>query len=251
MAEKKSRKELNQPDQLVNLTQRALQWVTENRKVLVLGFVALALVIVATYGWRWYSDMREMQASLAFIEARKILDARIVERPESDQTTQGDGTYPSEAERARAAIVGLEKVLQNHPGTRTASLATYFIAESRSLLGEYDKAVEGFSRYLREEGPRGELARFAIEGIGASLEGQGKYDEAKEQYRRLTEPPFDAELDRGLYHIARMEQKAGNSGEAARQFKEIVEKHPKSAFQREIEDRLAFLSLLNSPEGGK
>jgi tetratricopeptide (TPR) repeat protein len=251
LAKKVSRKELKEPDEFMSFTVRALRWINEQKVALIVGALALAVVIVATFAWRWYSLNKEKSASMAFIHAREILDARVIPRDDTSGTSSSDGSFSSEDDKFRAAVAEFEQVAQSHSSSATAALATYYVAEYSRRIGDYDKAIENFQKYLKSEGPGGELAAFAVEGIAASLEAQGKDEQAAQQYKRLTEAPFDIQPDRGLFHIARLEQKAGRDEEALRLFNEIIEKYPKTAYLRDIESRLSVLEKPGSPQEPK
>ncbi len=242
MAKKLSRKDLKEPDEFIGFTTRAMGWISEQKIVLIIGASALALVILGSYGFRWYNNSKEEKASIDFIEAKKILDARVAGEGIEPGSDQQEGSYASNDAKYKAALEAFEKVRKNHPSARTANLATYFIGDIQSHLGEYEKASESFKDYLKEEGETGELSAFALEGIAASLEAQGKDADAIEQYRRLTKPPFDIQPDRGLYHVARIEQKMGKTSEAIAHYKEILEKYPQTSYRREIQQRLDNLS---------
>lgn len=248
MAKKVSRKELKEPDEFLSFTVRVLKWINEQKVALIVGALAVAVVVLGTFAWRWYSLSKEKAASVDFIQAREILNARVIPRDDAAGTSSADGTFSSEDDKYRAAIAEFEQVAKSHSNSATAALATYYVAEYSRRTGDYDKAIESFKSYLKSEGPSGELAAFAVEGIAASLEAQGKDDQAAQQYKRLTESPFDMQPDRGLFHVARLEQKAGRTGEAVRLFNEIVEKYPKTTYMRDIQDRL---SLLEKPEEKK
>lgn len=245
MAKKVSRKELKDPDEFLSFTVRAFKWINEQKVALIVGALALVVVILGAFAWRWYSLNKEKAASKAFIQAREILDARVIPREDAAGTSSSDGSFYSQDDKYRAAIAEFELVAQNHPDSATAALATYYVGEYSRRLGDYAKAIQNFKNYLKSAGPGGELAAFAVEGIAAALEAQGKDDEAAQQYKRLTESPFDMQPDRGLFHIARLEQKAGRNAEAIRLFNQIIEKYPKSIYLRSIADRL---SVLEKPE---
>lgn len=242
MAKKISRKELKEPDEFITFTTRVYTWLSEQKIGLIIGASALALVVICAYGYRWYKDSKEEKASVEFISAKKILDARVAGEGSDSASATGAGSYASEEAKDKAAIEAFEKVRKEHPGTRVADLATYFIGEINSRLGNYDKAQENFQKYLESVGESGELSIFALEGIAAALEAQGKNQEAIEQYRRLTKPPYDMQPDRGFYHVARMEQKTGKTSEAKADFEKILEKYPQTNYRREIQQRLDEMS---------
>jgi len=246
LAKKISRKDLKEPDEFISITTRAIGWVSEQKIALIIGASALALVVLGAYGFRWYSQSKEEKASVDFISAKKILDARVAGELANPGSPREEGSYASNEVKYKAALEAFEQVRKMHPSARTASLTVYFIGEIHSQLGEYDKAGKNFKEYLTAEGESGELSVFALEGIAASLEAQGKDADAIEQYRRLTKPPFDMQPDRGLYHVARMEQKTGKTTEAVGHFKEILDKYPQTSFRREIQQRLD--NLHDTPE---
>jgi tetratricopeptide (TPR) repeat protein len=249
LAKKVSRKELKEPDEFLSFTVRALKWINEQKVVLIVGALAVVVVILGMYGWRWYALSKERAASVDFIKAREILDARVIPRDDAAGTSSSDGSFASEDDKFRAAIAEFEMVSKSHSNSATAALATYYVAEYSRRTGDYDKAIENFKSYLKSEGPAGELAAFAVEGIAAALEAQGKDDQAAQQYKRLTESPFDMQPDRGLFHVARLEQKAGRTAEAKRLYNEIVEKYPKTNYMRDIQDRLSLLEDPEAPKG--
>jgi tetratricopeptide (TPR) repeat protein len=248
LAKKVSRKDLKEPDEFLSFTARAFSWLNEQKVILIIGVAAVGLVIIGSYIWQWYAESREKKASVAFIEAKEILAAPVIPKIEGMENAVIEGSYPSDEEKYKAAIKELEKVTQEHSSSSTSILAIYFIGESYLRLGEYDKAIEKLKEYLTREGENGELAAFAMEGIAVSLEALGKDADAKQQYKRLTQPPLDIEPDRGLYHIARLEQKAGKTAQAVRLFNEILEKHPQTAFRQEIQDRLNQLPKVDNPK---
>ncbi len=260
MAERPSRKQLREPDEFISFTQRAIQWIIDNRKTLIVCGMMVVAAILAISGWGWYLESSAQKASSAFVKAREILEARVVP-PEEEGDIPPDGTYVSEEAKYRAALESLEEAKKAHSSAATATLVTYFIGECHWKLGEHDKAVAAYEEYLRSEGPSGELAPFVIEGIAATLEDKGEYDQARQQYRRLTEEPFASQRARGLYHLARMEQKLGNEEEAVRQFKALVKEYPDTPYIREIQDRLSLLPEVEvlpedagdeeAPEAGK
>lgn len=243
VAEKISRKKLREPDEFVSFTQRALGWLYDKRSLLITAGLIVIAIVLGFFGWRWYVEEATLEASSAFVDAREILDAPVASSsdPAEAGTSQADGSYPSEQDKLRAALAALEQVQQNYGTSQTASLAAYFIGECHWRLGEYDQAIAAFERYLEAAGAGGELSAFAVEGIAASLENKGEYAQAKKHYQRLTEPPFESQRARALYHMARMEQALGDEQAAARKLRELLDEFPQTPYRREAETRLSLL----------
>ncbi len=247
MAEKPSRKQLREPDEFISFTQRVFQWINEKQKLLIASGLVAVVAVLAVYSWNWYLESSARRSSAAFVEVSEILDAKVVP-PVEEGDVPPVGAYASEEEKYRAALTGLNEVLENHSNSATTSLATYFVGECQRKLGEHDEAVAAFEEYLRTEGPSGTLAPFAIEGIAATLEDKGENDQARQQYLRLTEEPFESQRARGLYHLARMDQKLGKPDAAVRKFKALLKECPDTQYVREIQDRLAMLPEVEEPE---
>jgi len=215
--------------------------VVEHRG-LVIGMVVVATAVtLGVVGVRWYLEDRTLKSSQAFADGFKILGARVVERADAAETSQADGTYASEADKLKASMSVLEAASKDHQGSGAAALARFFVAEQHRRLGAHAPAIAGFEAYLAEEGPGAVMAPFAVEGLGAAYEEQDKVEEAKAQYQRLTAEPFAGHKDRGLFHLARLEHKAGRVDSAARMFQAILDEFPQTIFAPEIQARLSVL----------
>ncbi len=241
MTDKISRKDLKKPDELVSLTKTLVAWLVEQRMALILGTAALAVVIIAVFGWRWYSESNEKEASRLFMEARKLTFTQQNSGGEPKDNSSGADSAQSEEEKYRAAITGFEKVRQEFPSTDTAAIATLYIGLYSQKLGEPDKAIEAYKKYLASEGFEGVLASAAVEGMASCYESKGMTAEAIENYKRLCQPPLESECDRGRYHLACLDQAAGKLQEAADQFKSILDKYPNTQFSQDIQERLIML----------
>ncbi|MBW2702824.1 MAG: tetratricopeptide repeat protein [Deltaproteobacteria bacterium] len=249
MAEKFDRKKLKEPDDFISFTQRSVEWALANRVMLVAGILALGLMVVGVFAYRWYALDLEQKASAAFATAQKIYDAPVVNNPE--QALSGKvaaGTFASPDEKYKAASDGFEKVIKDHGGSRITSLARYYAGECQLRMKSHDKAIEFFELYLKDAGPDSALASLAVEGIAAAYEAQGKLDEARKQYERLKQEPFIQHKDRGMYHLALMEAVAGNKEAAALIFMQLQQEHPESAFLREAQERLTVLPVVELPK---
>lgn len=241
MAAKALRKELKEPDEFVSYTSRAYQWMQHNWRWLAVGAGAVILAILAAQLYNWHQAKQEGQASALFVEAKKILEAPVSADDELAKEESTPGKYASEKEKLQAALEKMRQVTEKHPSVKTALLARYYQGEILRRLGEYDKAQEAFEQFLKEAGNSSDFSAFALEGIAFCLEAKGNSAAARENYRRMTQPPFNTQPDRGLYHLARLAQKQGKADEARKTYQEILEKYPQTAFRAEIENRLALL----------
>jgi tetratricopeptide (TPR) repeat protein len=85
------------------------------------------------------------------------------------------------------------------------------------------------------------LAALAKEGVGLSLEAQGKLDEALTAYTQLEPSSGDFYKDRAMYAQARIYQKKGDKEKAKSIYQQILTKQPQTLLKDEIQTRLASL----------
>lgn len=233
MAEKVSRKELKKPDEFFAFAQRALQWVYAQRRLLISGLVVIILAALAVIGWRMYVNDLEEKASSLFIEAKKSL------KTTTEPGQQGD--QDSKPEDLKDTINKFVKITEDYPSTKAAILALFFIGETQYRLKQYEAARKSFMKYLDKVGAKSEMAIYALEGVGMTYEAEDRLEEAKSYFRRLVDPPYNQEPDRGLYHLARVQEKNGKAEEARESYQKILIQHPNTIFMQEIQQRLTRL----------
>ncbi len=117
------------------------------------------------------------------------------------------------------------------------------------LMGllRFDEAVEIYTQLLASDLDRG-LRFLAQEGQGYAYEAKGDLDKAAAAFTRLGDGPAkDATKldglyqDRALYHQARISEIKGNRTDAAKLYREVLDKAPATSLREEISNRLAVL----------
>jgi len=249
-----SRKDLKGPDEFISFTQQTLSWLMAH-KIQVIGAIAgVSVLAIAISGWAWYSQVAGGKASAAFAKAMKIMDAPILSKSNNENLPEDVKAYPSEDDKFKAARTEFESVMSRFKGTKVSALSAYFYGECSQRMGDHPKAVDYFKKYIDEAGKSADLTPFAIEGIGISLEAQGKSEDAIKEYQKLTTDKLYKEFtDRGIYYLARLEQKSGKLESAARMLREIEDKYPKSIFIQDVQKLLEQLPKVadSAPPGKK
>ena len=81
MADKISKKDLREPDDFISFTQKAAIWMYDHRGLLISTGLAIVVIILGVFAWRWYIEDATQKASAAFVDAQEIMKARVVARP--------------------------------------------------------------------------------------------------------------------------------------------------------------------------
>ena len=184
MAQHISRKELKKDEVRETLAHGAEAVFSHQRATGIILGVA-ALVLVAVFGWRFYSERQTLKASAAFDAAMKTYDARI--RAAGEASEPNEVTYVEEKNKYQDAAKKFSEVAAKYPRTRPGQLARYYTALSQIRLNQFDEAQKNLTAL--ESGSSDEfasLARFQLAGI---YERTGKAEEAAKLYRQLADKP--------------------------------------------------------------
>ncbi len=111
-------------DQFVDSTAHGLEWASENRRsILVNGGIVLAVLVAIVVAALVYSH-RSDQASLALGDAMQAYQTPIA--PQGQPVPPGVKTFPSSADRAKAANHLFTQVADRYGMTPSGRLARYF-----------------------------------------------------------------------------------------------------------------------------
>jgi tetratricopeptide (TPR) repeat protein len=247
VAKKLNRKELRQPDQFLGFWARVSAGIVDfagrQRRALVIGATAAITVIVGSIVMTQITERRAVRASEALEKVRRIATADLL-LPGTPPKNDGVTHYATEKERVEAALAALD----GYFGSSRVPLDAEAQLVRAGLLLDLGRAQEAADTYQKLLG--GKLDRrlvfLAREGLGYAYEQLGKLDEAKATFAKLGEGGEAAEgfyKDRALYHQARLAERGGNPTEAARIYKEVLDKNPTTSLRDEITNRLAVLDF--------
>jgi tetratricopeptide (TPR) repeat protein len=252
-----SRKELKQPDEFVSFwthaAERANRFANERRSALLVGTTMLLTVVVGSIVFSNVSDRRGRTASDALARIDRMATAEV--RPEGAPATNPDGTplpddgaphFKTDKERAEATLKELDAFV--------ASSGNPLRMEGRLqrgplllALGRAPEAIAAYEEIL--SGKVDDRLRFlAREGLGYAQEQKGDLPAAVATFEKLS---ADAAVfkesgfykDRAAYHKARIAELRGNSEDAKKLYREVLDKNPTTSLRDEITNRLAVLEL--------
>jgi tetratricopeptide (TPR) repeat protein len=183
-------------DQFVTTTAHGLDWVSENRRTVLVGsavaFVVLVLAVVG--GVLWHS--RSQAAANAFGDAMNIYETPIASA--TQPAPPGTKTYASIAERAKDANAAFRAVADRYGMTADGKNARYFAGLTYLEAGQNQSAEDtlkqvagGWNKQLAS------LAKFALADLYRQT---GRDAQAIELYNELTAKPTDS-VPAGLAQI--------------------------------------------------
>jgi hypothetical protein len=224
-------------DSLLESAARAQKWIGKHRELFG-GLVAVGLLGTGGFfGWAYWQDKRNEDASAVLAQAFSDEHGRISEKAddEDDDDARSKLLYPtfkSAAERRDAALAKYRAVESKFAGSGAAILAR--LGEAALLLDAGD-AKGALAAY--EQVRRSALAAADPEVRGRAIEGRGfanellaqsdpaaedKYrDEALSAYKELQGVDMAGMKELGMYHEARVLQAKGDRAKAVDLLKEV------------------------------
>jgi predicted negative regulator of RcsB-dependent stress response len=215
---------------------------------IIIGALALAFVVVAVLGVRWWKHRGQHK------ETAKIAEVmRIAQRPVAFPGMPKDDNNPAfadPADRAKALLQALNEQDASPPGHA-------FRASLLLAAGDVDKAIEEYRRGQAAAGLEGVLSR---EGLGIALEAKATaekdaaaknklLEEALAVFQRMQPAENGPRRVYALYHQGRIldERLLNRKAEAKTAFEkadEILQKEPRHELRELVQKRLAALGAV-------
>jgi len=225
--EKLTRKDLRQPDEFQTLSRQALEWVEQNRNVVIAALGAVIVVLIAVVAYRMISQSREASAATAYAEARTLLN---------------DKKYADASAR-------FDEVANRYSSTSYGALAVLERGNALLLNGQPADAVAAYQRYLQSSPLTDYLRQLGHTRLGYAQEQLGKPGEAAQSFMTAASElgPFTAEA---LFGAARNAEAGGDSAKAKDLYAQLLEKHPTTEHRAVATAHLLALGgTLPSPQG--
>jgi|SRR5690606_8791691 len=243
VAKAEDKKQLLEPDSFMVVGGEASSWLMRHERKVIGGAIALLVIggIIAVVSL--IQGRAETRAARELGVALELLTRPVAGSPEALQTSPDVTPFATERARDEAVHEAMGTFREAHPDTRAARLAALAQAQSDFRLGNHAEAQAGFESFLQLTDTDVAMRANAIEGLGYSLEAQGKTDEAISAFEKLSSTTTGAFMPgMGDYHKARLLQAKGQQPEALELWRSVTVSHPNTAAARLSEERLQILA---------
>jgi len=232
-----SRKELKQ-DQIRETFVHGAEAVVSHQKPLWIGAAMVAIVLLAVFGWRFYSERQTVKATGALGSALEVFHARI--RAAGEPAQPGETTYVDEKNKFEDAAKKLTDVAQNYKRTRPGRIALYYAGLSYSKLGRSDDAEKSLLGVESSgDSELAALARFQLAQIYAQ---GGKAEQAVKLYKQLLAQPGTL-VPKPVVMLALADYyRKADPAEAIKLLNQLKAEFPDSSLKEEADKRLEGLT---------
>jgi tetratricopeptide (TPR) repeat protein len=211
-------------DQFVTTTSHGLEWASENRKsVIVTTTLLLAVILVVVLGAVIYNN-RSAAATVAFGDAMQTYQTPLAQP--GQPVPPGIKTFPSAAERAKAANAQFLSLADKYGMTPDGKNARYFAGLTYIEAGQSQAAEDTLKKV--SSGWDSDLAGLAKVALAQLYRNSGRNPQAIDLYNQLIAKPTTT-VPAGLakLQLAELYQSEGNTAEAKNIYAKLKDSDPK------------------------
>ena len=222
MRKKFSRKEIKE-DKLVTFYYKSISYFNENRKNLLIGLGAVAIVVLAVF---LYAENKKNNNEKANVELSRVL-------PLYD-----GGSFLEAIEgRPRTPVLGLKKIVEEYGNTEMGEVAKIYLANAYYFLGKFDEAM----KYYEDYGGGNDLFKStALAGQAACYEAKDNSEKAAELYKKAASITNENVLNpQYLLYAGINFIKLGKNDEAKEVLESAKKNYTASAYLRDVDRYLA------------
>jgi len=229
-----SPKELKR-DRFVETVVQAEEYAFAHARNMWIAVGAIAFVLVAVFGWRFWSAQQAQKASVAFEAAMKTYEARL--RAPGEPEEPGEVTFVVEKLKYQDARKKFDAVAAGYSLTQQGTMARYYSALCSIHLDETDKA--GAELRSLAGGGNAEVASLAKLSLADMAAQAGKTDDAAKILADLIDhPTVLVPKARAQMVLAGLYRKS-KPAEAAKLYEQVKKDYPDTPLSEEADRRLS------------
>jgi predicted negative regulator of RcsB-dependent stress response len=219
-----SRKELRHPDNFMLFTQRALGFVQQNRRVLILAGALLIAVITAISIWQVYKTRQNEQAAQHFATALGLFREN----------------------KHNEAIPEFEKV-EEYRWSHYAALAYFYEANSHLATNDLDQAAAAAQRFIAATDQNSVFRQIGLMTLGHIQELKNQCSEAIQRYTEA-ERIAGALKESAVLGKARCYTTSGDTKSAIATYQQYIKENPNSPIAARLMLQVAELQTKTEAE---
>ncbi|MCS6951399.1 MAG: tetratricopeptide repeat protein [Bryobacterales bacterium] len=162
---------------------RTVTFIEKHRRTAAWCAGAVLLALILGVAWRYYSRHQHQLRQQELAEALRIHNASVGPEPGNPNLL----TFPTIAERQKAAIKAFQTLAAKYPGTEEGLIARYYLGTIYADQGKMGEAIKAFQEVAASgHEDFASLAKFALADAYAQ---QGKLADGEKLLRELIERP--------------------------------------------------------------
>lgn len=227
-------------NELQRLALTARETMDARRREMMVALAVIVVIAAGAIGYVVWKQRVEGRAHGLLAEAVAVEEARIGP-PAAPGTVAPGLSFPTERERAQAAVAKFKLAADAYPDSDAGIFARYKQAATNMLLGVPAEAATAYQDVIQRngDGVYGQMARL---GLAEAQARSGQFDQAINSFKELSQrKDGPLPVDAILMQLGRTYLDAGKPTEAQQTFNRIVEEYPDSPFNADAKKELESL----------
>jgi predicted negative regulator of RcsB-dependent stress response len=217
-----SRSELKAQDEITTTLQSFGEMAMARKKEVLTALIAVAVVLVAVFGYRMYSSR---QTAAAQAELGAVIAAY---------------RNPVASERYEKTVTAAQKALADYPSASTAPVAKYYLALAQDGLGDKANSVKNLEEVIGQaDADTKSIAQFALAGL------YKKHGEPQKQIDVLKQLEQSGGYSKSAvqFELAAAAEAANQKDQAQAYYGKVITETPDSPFRSDAEAALKRMGL--------
>jgi TolA-binding protein len=227
-------------NELERFALQARETMEARRREVTAAIVAAVVIAAAGIGYLAWRERVQSRAHALLAEALSVQSAR-VGPPAAPGTPSPSLSFPTERERAQAALTKFTAVADAYPSTDAGIFARYQEGAACMTMHNPTAAAAAYQDVIQRAG-NGIYGQMARLGLAEAQARGGQYDQAINTYKEMSQrKDGPLPIDAILMQLGRTYLDAGKRAEAQQTFTRLVEEYPESPFTGDARKELEGL----------
>ncbi|UKJ08353.1 YfgM family protein [Solitalea lacus] len=196
------------------------QFVTENKKSLLIILGAVVVMGGLFIGWNLYHKSQDKEAQDQMFRAEQYFEVDSL-----DKALNGDGNYP-----------GFAKIIDEYSGTKAANLAYYYAGICYLKKGEYQKAIDHLESYSSKDEV---TSATSLGAIGDAYSELKQYEKAADFYQKAADKKLQSFSPIYLMKLGMIYEELKKNDKAIEAYNTIKTEYSDSQQARTIDEYIA------------
>lgn len=222
-------------DKFAKGTQEAVHWATEHRQVLIWSIGVAVVAVIAVFGYLAWNSRQTERANMALGKALETFSAPL--RPAGAPPDPTIKSFVSVAERGKEAQKELKAIADQYPHTQPGKIAGYLAGTAAIQAGD-NAGAEQLLKSAADNRDKNiaALAKLALANLYQNINRAG---DAAKIYKELIDKPTDT-VSKGEAQLDLAEMyEATDPKEAATIYEQIQKENPNGEAGRIAANKLA------------
>jgi len=216
----------NEIEQFARQARELVEGKRRETRLVVSAVVVVGAVVIGYFAWH---ERVQSRAHDLLAQAVAVQDARVGPPPAPGQPS-GGLYFPTEHERAQAALTKFKAAADAYPTTDAGLYARYQQASTELSLEHATQAAAAYQQVIDQGGSSlyGQMARL---GLAEAQARAGQYDQAISAFKELAQhKDGPLPIDGILMQLGRTYIDAGKRADAQQTLNRLVQEYPESPF---------------------